>query len=617
MAFIARQHSDSGRLGEAEGLCRRILRERPGDFDALHLLGSVISRDGRPQQAIPFLTQASLQRADAFAVQLDLARACAAAGDRTRAIEVYRQCIHLAPHLAHPHVELGVLLSVQQMLREAIEMLQRAIEIDPHDAVTHFHLGVALAHCGELQRAIAAYRGSIELDSNRPEPLANLGVLLRGAGDLAGALDAYYRALALLPESAEIHCNLGVALAQQDRTDEAIVHYERAIALDPGFANAHFNLANAMRKRDDHPCAIEIFRRAIELQPDLVQAWSNMGMSFGDLGEHAQALAAYDRAVELRPEWAEARWNRSLTYLLKGDFVRGWAEFDCRNQIEPPSSRTFPGQRWNGEDIRGKTIVLNYEMGLGDSIHFLRYVPLVAQRAGRVILEIQEPLRELCESVVGVDRVVSIQRGDPFDEYDCHCSLMRLPQLYRSDLATMPASVPYLRPSEARRRKWLDRLGPRDSALRIGLVWAGSPLHQNDRQRSIPLSHLASLAAGPDIQFVSLQRGPASAQAAHPPTGMRLTDVSTDLENLADTAAVIELLDLVISVDTSVAHLAGALGKPIWILLAYVPDWRWLLEREDTPWYPTMRLFRQRKLGDWSDPIARLTRALREQMGRP
>jgi hypothetical protein len=335
-----------------------------------------------------------------------------------------------------------------------------------------------------------------------------------------------------------------------------------------------------------------------------------MAMSFNDLGLHELALRSYDRAVELKPEWAEARWNRALTHLLLGDFGRGWAEFDCRNRVEPPSSREFPGQRWNGEDLTGKTIVFNYEMGLGDAIHFVRYVPLVAWRAAHVILECQEPLRELFESVLGVDEVVSLKHGEAALAYDVHCSLMRLPELFRSNPATMPRTVPYLHASQSRIEKWRNRLGSRSSKLRVGLVWAGSPEHQNDRQRSIPLRMLAPLASIADIQFVSLQRGPAAEQAKAPPPGMNLIDPACDFENMADTAAVIEQLDLVISVDTSVAHLAGALGKPVWVLLAYVPDWRWLLDRSDTPWYPQMRLFRQPRLGDWATPLRLLTEQL-------
>jgi tetratricopeptide (TPR) repeat protein len=512
----------------------------------------------------------------------------------------------LAPLLPHPYAELGVLLARGGSIAEAVAMLSRSVELQPDSAESHFHLGVALARVGEKDRAIAAYQRAIELNPDLAEPHANLGVIFRAMGRAREALQAYGRALELNPDCAEVHCNLGVALADLDRMEEAVACYYHALAINPKFANAHYNLANALRKADQHESAIEIYQRAIQCQPDLVQAWSNMGMSFNDLGLNDLALRAYDQAVDLQPEWAEARWNRALTHLLLGNFERGWAEFDCRNQIEPPSSRTFPGQRWNGEDISGKTIVLNWEMGLGDSINFVRYASWVAQRAGRVVLEIQEPLRELCESVVGVDQVISIKRDEPFVHYDVHCSLMRLPQLYRSDPATMPRSVPYLRPSIERIEKWKNRIGRCRSALRVGLVWAGSPEHQNDRQRSLPLATLAPLADAGDIEFFSLQRGAAADQAEHPPANMRLSNYAAEFENMAATAALIEQLDLVISVDTSVAHLAGAMGKPVWVLLAYVPDWRWMLERAETPWYPTMRLFRQPSIGEWSEPISRV-----------
>jgi tetratricopeptide (TPR) repeat protein len=616
LLFIARQHFEAGRFSDAEGLCRRVLREKRDSVDALHLLGKTLARAGRPQNAIPFLTRAADRSPDHFQLHLDLALACAQASELDSAIAAYRRCTKLASDSAQPHAELGMVLTRSCKNAEAATSLARAVELAPESSEFSFHLGVALGNCGESDRAIAAYQRAIELNPQMPESYANLGVLLRSIGKREAALIAYGRALDLNPDCAEVHCNLGVALAEVDRMDEAMQCYERALAINPEFVNAHYNLANAWRKADEHEKAIETYRHAIDLKPDFVQAFSNMAMSFNDLGQDDLALRAYDRAVELRPDWAEARWNRSLTQLLLGNFERGWAEFDCRNQIDPPSSREFPGKRWDGESLAGKTILFNYEMGLGDSINFVRYIPLVAPGAARVILEIQEPLRELCESIPGVDEVVCLQRDEPFLKYDVHCSLMRLPQLFRSDPATMPRTVPYLKPSEARAKKWSRKVGPRSENLRVGLVWAGSPEHQNDRHRSIPLASLASLATVHNIDFFALQRGPASAQANDPPRGMRLANIATDFDNLADTAAAIEQLDLVISVDTSVAHLAGALGTPVWVLLAFVPDWRWMLGRSDTPWYPQMRLFRQPRRGDWATPIRRITEELVELHSR-
>jgi tetratricopeptide (TPR) repeat protein len=601
--FIARQHADAGRFADAEGLCRRVLADQRDDCDALDLLGSVIFRAGRPGNAIPFLTRAAERKPDSFRLHLELARACAAAGETERAIAAYQRCAALGPGEAPAHAEMGILSSKSGRAADAVVSLTRAVGLAPRSAEYYFHLGVALGNCGESERAIAAYERAIELDPSMPEPHANLGVAYRAAGKFQLALAAYGRALELNPECAEVHCNLGVALAECDRMGEAIACYQRALAINPAFANAHFNFANALRKDDQHERAIEIYRRAIELNPGFVQAYSNMAMSFNDLGKHDLALEAYDRAVELKPEWGEARWNRSLTHLVFGNFERGWAEFDCRNRVDPPSSREFPGERWNGEDLSGKTIVFNYEMGLGDSLNFVRYVPLVASRASRVILECQEPLRELFESVAGVDEVITLRKGEAYLRYDVHCSLMRLPELFRSDAATMPRTVPYLRPSQERIGMWRMRMGARSSKLRVGLVWAGSPEHQNDRQRSIPLNSFAPLAGAPGVEFFSLQRGAAAEQVASPPCGMKLIDLAGEIENMADTAALIEQLDLVISVDTSVAHLAGALGKAVWVLLAYVPDWRWMLDRADTPWYPSMRLFRQGRIGDWGTVI--------------
>ena len=610
MTFMAEQHLLAGRNTEAEGLARQVLIDSPTNASALRTAGLAIVRTGRAELAISFLRRA-VQAAPTIDLEMELAAALVIAGQFEEAIATYRSVVRSLPENRKAVRNLSLLFYKLKRLAEANEILSAAVLRWPTDSELHFYLGVVRAELDEKDAAIAAYRRAIEINPEFAEALANLGLLLNGKGLRAEAISIYRQSISLQPNNPEVHCNLGSALSEDGLLDEAMNCYRRAIEINPEFANAHYNMGNAMRAQRRHEEAVQCFLTALKAQPDLVQAFSNLAMSFNDLARHDLAMTAYDRAVSLQPNWAEPRWNRTLTHLMLGDFVKGWSEFERRNELVPPCTRTFPGPRWERQRAPGKTILLNYEMGLGDAIHFVRYVPLVKQRVSRVILECQPELRELFESIAGADEVISLEKNGLTPKYDVHCSLMRLPQLFASDERTMPRSVPYLSPSPTRIERWRERVTDRNGRRRVGLVWAGNPTHQNDQERSLRLDALGSFA-NDRIDFYSLQRGIAAVQAASPPNGMRLINLAGDFENMADTAGLLAHLDLLIAVDTSVAHLAGAMGKPVWVLMPLVPDWRWMLERSDTPWYPTMRLFRQTVLNDWTGPIERLARALRQ-----
>jgi hypothetical protein len=406
----------------------------------------------------------------------------------------------------------------------------------------------------------------------------------------------------------EAHNHLGHALKEAHRLDEAIAACRRAIQLKPDYAEAYNNLGAALGELGRIDEAMAACNRALQLQPDYAEAHSNLGIAHADKGQFDEAIAAYNRAMQLQPDFVGVHWNISLVWLLLGDFQQGWPEFEWRWKSKwLRLQRAFTQPRWDGSPLGGKTILLHSEQGLGDTIQFARYAPLVAQRGGHVILSSPPALARLLESLTGLGQIIA--EGNALPRFDVHCPLLSLPLVMGTDcLAAIPGDVPYLRPPTDGQAAWKKRLSADDANLKIGLAWAGRP---HPLGRSIPLAALAPLASIPGVSFHSLQTGPAAQQAHEPPAKMKLIDYSSDLHDLADTASLIANLDLVITIDTAVAHLAGAMGKPVWTMLKFVPDWRWLLNRSDSPWYPTMRLFRQQRLGNWTDVIAAVAERLR------
>lgn len=354
------------------------------------------------------------------------------------------------------------------------------------------------------------------------------------------------------------------------------------------------------------------YRRALALQPQHVGALTNLGRAFQKQAQPQEAIVCFERALALKPDLPEAHWGLATQRLLLGDFARGWEEYEHRWALPENQGlrREFAAPRWDGDDIAGRTILLHVEQGIGDTLQFVRYAPLLARRGARVIVLCQPPLKRL---LMEMDDISVVADGEPLPGFDLHLPLMSLPRLFGTTLATIPADVPYLRTDPVDVRAWNGRLGGKDQ-FKIGLVWAGNRRHLNDRNRSCTLEALAPLAAVPGIRLYNLQKGEAATEIRNAPTNMDFVDLNGELVDFADTAAVITCLDLVITVDTAVAHLAGALARPAWLLLPFAPDWRWMLAREDSPWYPSLRLFRQNQAGDWGGVLTAVINALRQRM---
>jgi Flp pilus assembly protein TadD len=474
-------------------------------------------------------------------------------------------------------------------------------------AAQHCHLGDLLRQRKRLPEAITAYRNAIAIKPDFFEAQNNLGIALRDFGQLDQAIAAHQSAVALEPQNPRAWNNLGVALSAKEEPTDAILAYRRAIELRPRYAQAFHNLGKAQAILDRFEEAISSFRRAIELQPDFAAAHGDLSNALKTQGNLNAALDAAHRAVQLKPDSAESHCRLALMLLRTGDLERGWAEYEWRYRISIPWD--FPHPRWEGDPLDGRTLLLHADQGLGDSIHFVRYARLIAARDGRIILRCQRQLAKLLKNFPGIHQTVS--EDDPVPHFDVHCPLISLPVAFKTRLETIPSAGPYLRPPAALSRAWAAHFDETDDRLRVGLVWAGHPSHSNDHNRSTCLDTFAPLSGAQNTVFYSLQIGAAGAEADDPPPGINLINLTSEIVDFADTAALIDHLDLVIAVDTSTAHVAAAMGKPVWLVLPFVAEWRWLIDRTDTPWYPTMRLFRQPKLNDWRGAITLLLEPLR------
>jgi tetratricopeptide (TPR) repeat protein len=540
------------------------------------------------------------------------------AGEYRQAEEVYRQLLRGDPNprgegKARVWFVLANLCQAQGRLDEAIACYRQAVELEPREAMGHLHLGNALLQHDRHAEAEAAYRRCLQVQPNHLEALVNLGFALGEQERLDDARGCYEQALKIDPTVAEVHHNLGNVLREQGRHDEALARYDEALRLRPDYAKAHVNKGVALIARCAIDQAVACFRRGVELQPDFAEAHNSLGTALSAQGDLDGALRAYEHALRLKPDYPDAVWNRSLVWLLRGDYERGWRDYEgrwrCRRPFPLPA---FRQPRWDGAPLEGRTILLYAEQGLGDTLHFIRYAPLVKARGGRVVVQCQGALRPLLSRTPGIDQLAAW--GEAAPPFDVWVPLMSLPHLLGTTLETVPADIPYLFADPERVAHWRRELAPLPGC-RVGIVWQGSVRHPWDRHRSIPLALFEPLAAVPDVRLASLQKGPGSEQlealAGRFPV-VRLGDLVDQAAGpFVDTAAILQNLDLLIAVDTAVAHLAGGLGVPVWLAVHFTPDWRWGLGRADNPWYPTARLFRQSAPADWAPVLARMAEELR------
>ncbi|OYV92631.1 MAG: hypothetical protein B7Z73_04815, partial [Planctomycetia bacterium 21-64-5] len=548
------------------------------------------------------------------------------AGDFAQAEEGYRRILQREPRNGRVWFVLGNLCQAQERTGEALACFQQAAELEPCEPEGHFHVGNILLQQEKWAEAVAAYRQCLALRPDYLEALVNLGFTLGELQKLDEAEACYRKALALKADVPEVHQNLGNVLRDRGQLDEAVACYQRALELRPDYAKAHINLGVALLGRGAPEAAVEHLMRGVELQPDFAEAFNSLGAAVSVLRRFDEAHAHYAHAIELKPDHADAHWNRALLWLSQGDFERGWPAFEWRwrcPRTQPKPTHSEPV--WDGSPLAGRSILLYAEQGLGDTLHFVRYAPLAKACGGRVVVECQKPLVRILANCPGIDQLVA--QGDPLPKFDVQAALMSLPLILGTGAHNIPADVPYLTADARLVEHWRRQLAPL-AGFRVGIVWQGNTRHPWDRHRSAALEHFEPLARVPGVQLISLQKGPGSEKvqspksevrsprskvqgprpearivAGTPAAGARLTEnlpsASFDVISFGslvderpgpfmDTAAIIANLDLVVAVDTSVGHLAGALAAPTWLALNYSADWRWLRDRGDSPWYPTM-----------------------------
>lgn len=533
------------------------------------------------------------------------------AGRLDQAEQLYRQILQTAPNQAETLHLLGVLKQQRGEVGLCVELIARAISIKPAVAVFHSNLAEAFRRLNLLDEAEAAARRAISISPDFLSAHANLAAIQSSRGQFDAAEQSLRRALQINPRDAGSMSALCGVLKDLGRVAEAIQAGRQAVALLPEDAVAHNNLAAALQADNQLAAAEAEYRKAVELHSGFVEAIDNLGTILYRQGNLRAAMVEWQRALALAPQAPGALWNLALAYIATGDWERGWPLFESRLSIGPSRMyfREYPGiPQWDGFDLKGKSILLFPEQGYGDVIQFARFIPVLAQRGARVIVHMPAEMVELMKLVPGVSQVVG--PADQMPAFDTYRALMSVPLVLKVTPNSVPTNIPYFQPDESRRTQWKDRLAQYSEGKRIGIVWSGRPTHRDDARRSIALRELAPLAAIEGIQLISLQKGAAVEQLRSVPFADRIVNLDSELHDFADTAAAIANLDLVIAVDTAVAHLAGALGKPVWLLIASAPDYRWMLEREDSPWYPTMKIFRQKQPGDWTEVIARVSAKL-------
>ena len=601
---------ECGSYAEAEVSCRRALTLKTDYPEAYFHLGNALQAMRRGDEAIHAYRKAITLKPEYLDAYNNLGGALRQQGRLQEAIACCRKVISVTPKDPSKHMNLGILLRDLDQFEESARAFRRAIDLAPNYVEALLNLGSLLRYHQRYKEATECYQSVLRLQPEHPEALADFGAMLQAIGAKQDAAVYFLRAAKARPNNAAALTAIGTTFQEQGKLEEAAAHYRQAIERDQGFAPAHNNLAMVLAEQGHYDQALSHYRQAIHSKPDFYEAWSNLGNLYLDMDRPEDTLFAYRKAMAIRPDGPDGHWNLSLLLLLQGDFAQGWPEYEWRWLRFKEFRRNLRQPRWDGSDLAGRTIMVHAEQGFGDTIQFSRLLPHVATRGGRVLFECQPELVDLMASLPGVERI--IPQGHPLPDFSLQIPLMSVPEALGVRLETLTETTPYLRANEQRIEQWRHRLAVDGPGLRVGLSWAGRPTHKRDRQRSCRLADFAPLAQIPGMRIYSLQKW---RPVAKPGQGddlqaLGLIDHTASFADFADTAAFIANLDLVIGVDTAIVHLAGALGKRVWTLLPFNPDWRWLRKRSDSPWYPTMRLFRQQQPGDWSAIIAQIAQEL-------
>ena len=578
--------------------------------------GITLAHQGRFDEAAAWFRDAIRVQPHGPAAHNNLANILSFQGRFADAVASYRTALSLLPNDPPTLNNLGNALRQMGDNAEAIQYCRRALALQPDFCEAHSNLSLALEATGALNDALYHAEVAIRLRPDFPAAHANLSIVLRDLGRFDEGIAACQQALRLNPQYGEAYGNLGSILLQQERWDEAAAHFRTALQLKPDLLDARISLATCCWRADQLDEAKQLCAEALRQRPNLGAAHNLLGALLHKEGRLGESLAEFDEALRLEPSLAEAHFNRAMVLLLLGNFEEGWKEYEWRWKCKHFVVRKAERIPWDGSPLKGKTILLLSEQGMGDTLQFIRYATLVKAQGATVLMACPGPLVPLLSRCPGVDRVGS--RDGDMPACDTHASLLNLPSHFHTTLATIPSKIPYLFADEALVEKWRIKLAALPG-FKIGIAWQGNKQHPSDRLRSIALEHFASLAL-PGVRLINLQKGPGVEQLATLAGRFAVTDLGPLDESAGafmDTAAVMKNLDLVITSDTATAHLAGGLGIPVWVALPKLPDWRWLLERTDSPWYPTMRLFRQSAENRWDTVFAAMARELARLLKQP
>ena len=564
-----------GLFAEAEQAYQALLTRQRGNADAWNMLGISLLRQQKYAQSV----------------------------------EALEMAVEVAPRSPQALNNLGNVYKEGNEPAKAARYYRRALALSADFVMAHANLASCLVELGELEQAEQHARLAIVLNPQSFEAWSALACAAERRADYAGAIEVLKSALEIFPDQADWLLHMGSTHILAKQHDAAIDVLKRALRSRPQFVEAMSNLGKALFEAGRLEEAEAILQEAIQLRPSMCPLHVNLANVYVAMKQHVAAQACFQEVFKLDPENASAHFVYGMVLLVEGDFDQGWSEYNYRWQIDTYKEglKRLHAPQWCGEDLHDKTLLVHAEQGVGDSLHFCRYLAQLQTCGARVIFECQPAIKRLMSSIHGCD--VLVAKGDALPDYEMHVPLLNIPAVLGTRLETIPAHVPYLQVDAEAKQNWVSRLEKLGLARKVGIVWAGNPVHANDHNRSMQLAQLGPLASVHGIRWISLQKG-GKADALSEHALFDLVDWTAELADFYDTAALVEALDLVITVDTSVAHLAGALNKPVWVMVPFAPDWRWLLDRTDSPWYPSMRLFRQTLRGDWSGVIADVAQAL-------
>lgn len=600
---------ESGRLDEAIACCRKTISLDPGAGDAHVMLGRLLATHGKSDEALVSLEYVVKQDPEYGEAWSTLSSVYLAQGRFVEAEQSSRQAIRWLPDSAEAYLNLGNALLSQGRHDDALVASAKAVELDRDNAMIWCSLGVIQERAERFENAQASYKNATKLAPLLSSAQIGLARIHSALGKLSTAEHVLSQALKAQPDDTGLQCAMGAFCESKNDLKQAETYFRQALHLNPGLVQAWVDLGNVLQNQERYAEAEQCYQDAIKIAPTHPEAHFNLGVAYQCRGLYERALSSLNQAIKNRPEFVEAHWYKSFICLLIGDYALGWDEYEWRLRQKANIPRPFLQPVWDGAPLNGRTILVHDEQGYGDTFQFVRYLSLVKAMGGRVVFECHSKLSAILKGLEGYDEIV--ERESPHEEpqlaFDTQIHLMSLPRVFGTQLAAVPQCVPYIKADPDRTQYWHERVAA-DHNFKVGLAWSSA-----NNIRSCKLADFQLITEVPGLSLYSLQKGPGAEQADASPAGMNLIRLDREMdlnERFVDTAALMMNLDLIISIDTSIVHLAGAMGCPVWTLLSASPDWRWTHQGQSTPWYPTMRLFRQKTLDDWAGVVAQVRDSL-------